>query len=193
MIEFRINYWELGPYHQDATAQVVFDKNVEIVFTAVHGTSRQEWDKIRQLVTSHGPDEWPNAYGGTTIREEVSREDLSTESVMAFGALHHLTPDSAGVAALEKNPAGIVPYYAQKVFKDSLGNRLGVIGPITPAEKAAADELMQVGLLQALTVTVTGPGPAKVEHVMYFAPYNLPGVATSELSDAAIQLRKRVP
>lgn len=194
MVEFKVSYWELGEYRDPVELSVAFsDAAVEVTATDVATFPKAHWDAVRQLVNATTHEHWATAYGGTPIREHLNAEELEAATMMAFGALHVLTPPSAEAAVLEASPNAIAAKYSCKILKDTLGNAVRVIGPLRPGEEDAANELMEKGQLQKLTVVVTPPRGPQYAYAAYFMPFHIPIVATDEISPAARALKDRVP
>jgi hypothetical protein len=190
VIDFRVNYWDLGEYPQPCLTYVSFDgDNVEVVVTSTYGMTRPRWDEIRLAMNSSTYVTMHAAYGGTPLHDDLLPGTLGTEAMNAFAALHLLVPDAAGVADMEKDLSKIPARYDGKVFKDAMGNPLRIVRRIAVSELRAAEELMQHGLLQALTVTVTGKHGASYEYRAFFEPFSMPNAPTSDLSREASELR----
>jgi len=194
MIEFKVSYWELGEYRDSVELAVEFtEKGVQVTATDVATFTPAQWDTVRQYVNENTHDHWATAYGGTSIREDLNAEKLEATTMMAFGALHVLTPTAAEAAALEANPKDVPTRFTGRVLEDGLGNAVRVIGPVSPAEERAAAELMQKGQLQKLSVVVTPKKGPQSTYVAFFMPFHVPIVANDELSDAAHALKSKIP
>jgi hypothetical protein len=109
MIEFQISYWDEGVKGLAATPTAVSavfleesgKRVVDVAMTNGVRMSPADWDAKRQYLNEHAHSDWSTAYGGTSMREDLQPDRMSSSSMMAIGALHLLTPESAQVAQLE--------------------------------------------------------------------------------------------
>ncbi|MBV8757271.1 MAG: hypothetical protein JO257_08360 [Deltaproteobacteria bacterium] len=75
-----------------------------------------------------------------------------------------------------------------------MGNPLRLLhSPLSSNEEKATHELFRLGMLHRLDVSAYVARGGSVDFSVYFAPFHMPGVATSQLSPDAIALKDSLP
>lgn len=184
MIEYSISYYDNGSHVVIAK----FDNNaVEVVFKRTTILNAREWDNRSLFLRNQTHSQWPMRYAGTPLAAELQM--LTTQAIMAFGALHVVAPEYRIVQHFEANPHLISQLHFNHLAKSSPG----FINHIIPASNTSAEqELFYKGLFQHLEITVQNFSLNRT-FGFYFVPFNVPSIAPSNLSADAQLLRNSLP
>lgn len=193
LIEFAVAYWDPGwPSGITKIEAHIQSDAVRVIAVDAATMSPAEWDDRRLRVASSGQPEWPAVYKGTPIEAAAARVDA--QALMAFGELHVLAPDSTTAGAMSVAPGLIVSRFGRGVVTDGMGNPLRLLHhPLAPHELTAAIALMRKAMLHRLDVVSSRANGNTFRFETYFAPFHMPGVATSELTPDEIALKDSLP
>jgi hypothetical protein len=193
MIEFAVAYWD--PTWPASVVRIevhMMADRVRVVAGDVADMEPSEWDARRSRIAGSGHSDWAEVYKGTPIEAAAGR--IEAQAFMAFGELHVLAPDSATAAAMVDDSGRIVSTYSKRVVRDSLGNPLRLLHyPLAPEENEVAMTLMTKAVLHRLEVASVPSRGDAFQFATYFAPFHMPGIATGELTDAEIALKRSLP
>lgn len=193
LIDFSIRFQEMAGIV--ARVEVHFmQSTIEVVMRSIATLSDAEWDSKRMAISNSSHENWTSVYQSTAIEKDLDEMVLSAESMMAFGALHVLVPDSVTARQLALQPGMVSAKYPRGVVCDGLGNKLRLLhSPLSEPEAIAAVELLKVGILQELEVHAYGATGTKVKQKYYFAPFHAPMLASVSLSQDAHCLKSKLP